>query len=204
MIIKSSTIQHVLLSLRSLSSMLRVQKPVMPKVRIFHWNSSFTVCCLYNVTPHPGGSCTQTSVYDSSRQSKRPQTDKIAVFPHTRFPPATQMFVEMISQFNDNCLHKERKYQFSFVFIVKCWKPWKKNWFSGSQKNSFCKSFVLLGSSAGEATFTGPEWKSTNERRRFGRYSQLIGTFAAGLWLIYLHRYTCSRSCWFSLVSKAL
>lgn len=28
-----------------------------------------------------------------------------------------------------------------------------------------CKYFVLLGSSAGEATLTGPEWKSTNDRR---------------------------------------
>lgn len=75
-----------------------------------------------------------------------------------------------------------------------------------------CKYFVLLASSSGKEALTGPgqNGEALMRDESAGRYSQFIGTVAAaasvpaaGLWLIYLHRYNCSRSCWLSLVSKA-
>lgn len=66
----------MLLLLRS--SMLQVQKNNDPPTVIFRWNSSFTVC-LYNVTLHPGESCTHTSVYDASRQNKQPQNGQNSI-----------------------------------------------------------------------------------------------------------------------------
>lgn len=72
------------------------------------------------------------------------------------------------------------------------------------KNNGLCSGIVRL---KGDAQMPNEEWERTNDRRRVWRYSQLLGTFpaaAAGLWLIDLHRYNCSRSRWLSLVSKAL
>lgn len=132
--------------------MLHVQKSTIPELWIFHWN--FTVCMWLQ----PEG-CTETSVYDASQQNK-PQHG-LNLIP--RSPYATQLYLCLnvfapISQIYDNPSRSTWENVNSATFSLRnVGITWN------CVKVKMCKYFVVLGSSAGEATPTGPEWKSTNE-----------------------------------------
>lgn len=135
-----------------LRSMLHVQKSTIPELWIFHWN--FTVCMWLQ----PEG-CTETSVYDASQQNKLQHG--LNLIP--RSPYATQLYLCLnvftpISQIYDNPSRSTWENVNSATFSLRnVGITWN------CVKVKMCKYFVVLGSSAGEATPTGPEWKSTNE-----------------------------------------